>query len=490
MLRAIERAAFTRVMIDLIKADMVIDSREVDLYRQLKKQFAISRNDELAAYGLTLAEAIAILKQMDKSEVESILSVCLDMTASDGICPREEAMLMMTIQFCLGEGMPKSDVISTKIEDAWFDQSQVLFIESYHNKEINFEITQNHRLISNELKICGLDFVYIPNIAHHYITTPFELLTDVVTMLKPSLSQEAITGLLTKIRLFKTDSFCIEQLHQKLEFDGLDRTPPALLMRVSQSRVGDRILTNFLRIELEPEKVLDTIRLLADTFVEYNGADRIEISHQRDEKGSFLYRGFYRQIFEILLLQKSVKCHIKLDFMKGRNGNLSIPELDITLSKMHRKEKALYLLFIHELMNDAEFDNEGNFKLGGGICFTSPSSRRDLEEYNKKMKLIQRKFARIYTALGGDSLAVPDITNDAIRRPMITGIKRAIEEHKKKIYDYERLLIKPPSRNSDDKTYRITAQPDLFIFTDYSGPKPVTASIYDSPLFKELAEYA
>ena len=44
-MKAIEKAAISRILIDLIKADKVIDSREMELYRNLKNQFSITRKD-------------------------------------------------------------------------------------------------------------------------------------------------------------------------------------------------------------------------------------------------------------------------------------------------------------------------------------------------------------------------------------------------------------------------------------------------------------
>lgn len=232
-MKAIERAAISRILIDLIKADKVIDSREMDLYRDLKSQFSISRQDEIEAYGMPLNRAVHIIKQMDESTTSDLLGTFEDMTVSDGFCAREEALLMLMLQYCLRDNDLECDVISTKIDESWFDERQVLYVESHHAKEVNFAISSNLRAISRELKLCGLDFVYLPEVVHHYITTPKELLHDVVTMLSPSLTESAVAGLLTKIKLFKTDTFCIEQLHHKLGFEDLIDTPPSLMFRIS-----------------------------------------------------------------------------------------------------------------------------------------------------------------------------------------------------------------------------------------------------------------
>lgn len=475
-MKAIERAAIARVLIDLIKADKVIDSREMDLYRNLKSQFSISREDEIEAYSLSLSKAVNILKGMDNGVVTDLLGTFEDMTVSDGFCAREEALLMLMLHFCLNSPDLECDVISTVIEESWFDERQVLYVESHHAKDINFGISSNHRAISRELKLCGLDFVYLPQVVHHYINTPKELLNEVVAMLSPSLSESAIAGLITKIKLFKTDTFCIEQLHHKLGFEELADTPPALLFRISQSKVGNQVFTNFLRIELTSE-VLKIVQDVVDTFLSYNGSDRIVVSHKKDEKGSFLYNGFYRQVFELLLLQKSVMCHILIDFAPG---NISFKEINLKLPGLHRKEKALYTLFIYEANNSAIRDDEGNIKQNGGINFTAPTSAKLMQKFNRRMELLQRKYAKIYGAFGGDSINAPDITKADIRLPMISGIRKAIKKYSEKIYDAERFVI----NRDKNGVYGISAHPDAFLCKDFHNPDEI--SIFDSSLFMEL----
>lgn len=477
-MKAIERAAISRVLIDLIKADKVIDSREMDLYRELKSQFSITRKDEIEAYSMTLGKAVNIIKEMERGIVSDLLGTFEDMTVSDGFCAREEAVLMLTLHYCLNSIDLECDVISTVIEESWFDERQVLYVESHHAKDINFGISSNHRAISRELKLCGLDFVYLPQIVHHYITTPKELLNEVVSMLSPSLSENAIAGLLTKIKLFKTDTFCIEQLHHKLGFDELVDTPPALMLRISQSKVGHIIYTNFLRVELNTD-VLTIVQGLVDTFLSYNGSDRIVVSHKKDEKGSFLYNGFYRQVFEVLLLQKSVMCHLLIDLI---HGTISFPEIELTLTGLHRKEKALYTLFVYEAYNTSIRNEDGVIKQNGGINFTPPVSSKHLPNFNRRMKLLQRKYAKIYAAFGGDEENAPDITKADIRLPMISGIRRAINKQNEKIYETERFIV----NRDKNGIYGISASPEVFLCKDFQNSEAISA--FDSTLFIELSK--
>ncbi len=465
-MKAKERAAISRILIDLIKADKVIDSREINLYRNLKEQFSITQQDEIEAYTIPLNEAVHILKQMDSSTISHLLGIFEDMTASDGFCAREEALLMLMLHYCLRQDNLDCDVISTIIEDSLFDERQVLYVESRHVKEVNFAITSNLRAISHELGLCGFSFVYIPKIAHHYITIPKELLYEVVAMLSPSLTESAKKELLTKIKLLKTDTFCVEQLHHKLGFEELADTPPSLMFKISKSKVGSNIYTNFLLIELTADAIA-IVQDIVDTFMFYNSSDEIVVSCKKDEKGSLLYNGFYRQVFEILLLQQAVRCHLLIDFV---HGTLSFPEIDVNLSSLHRKEKALYTLFVYETQN-------------GGICFMPPQSKKQLPNFDRRMKTIQRRYAKIYTAFGGEKDNAPDITRADIRLPMISGIRRAINKQKEKIYDADRFAI----NRDKNGIYGISAIPEAFLSKDFSNECAI--SIFDSTLFVELSKF-
>lgn len=471
-----ERAAVTRILIDLVKADKVIDSREMNLYASLKLKYSIVKKNEVEAYAMTLGEAVGVLKEMDPAVLSDLLCTFEEMTVSDGISAREEALLMLALKACLGGGDRDCDVISNTVEDVWFDERQVLYVESRYDRALNDSIERDYRAVSRELKMCGLDFVYLPKIVAHYAGTPEKLFNEVASLLSPSLSQNAITGLLEKIKLIQTDTFCIEQLHHKLGFRELADTPPALLVRISQSRVGDKFYTNFLRVELEDD-VLPTVQRLVDIFLGYHTVDQLVISNKKDERGSFLYKGFYRQIFEILLLQKSVTCHLLVDFVHGR---FMFPEIDVVLSGLHRKEKALYVLFLYEAYSGAVRGGNGEIKLNGGISFTAPKFRGQMEKFDGRMARLQRRYARVYEAFGGDGDKAPDITSAEIRLPMISRIRRVINRQSEKIYDAARFIV----NRDPNGVYSLTVNPASVTCKDFSSATPVILT--ESTLFAEL----
>lgn len=476
-MKASERAAIVRILTDMIKADQIIDQREMQLYASQKEHYGITRRDEIEGADLTLGQAVDVLKQMTHAEQQALLGEFDDMTVSDNFCAREEALLMTALHFCFNRPELECDLLSYVVEEAWLDARQVLYVESHHDRRANAAIRHNLRTISQELTICGFDFVYLPQIVNHYVTAPDSLLREIVGMLSPSLSQQAVDLLINKLKLYKTDTFCVEQLHHKLGFTEMADTWPAMLIRVGRSKCDGKMYTHFLRVGVD-ENILETVRDLVDTFLGFNGSDNLTISHRRDGQGQFLYTGFYRQLFEIITLQRSVMCHMQVDLV---HGTLSFPEIDLTLTDLHRKEKALYVLFIYEFLASGISEPDGKVRCGGGISFAPPEGKRQLEKYNQRMARVQRRYATIYAAFGGNPAQVPDISRSDIRLPMISGIRRAVSKRRDKIYDADRFII---SRDANGVYSLATASTDLFTCIEFSNPQPT--NIFGSNLFRQL----
>ena len=62
-MRTEERTSLVRVLVDLIKADNVIDEGEMELYVKLKDDYSITHEDEIAASTMTLADAVFSLSK-------------------------------------------------------------------------------------------------------------------------------------------------------------------------------------------------------------------------------------------------------------------------------------------------------------------------------------------------------------------------------------------------------------------------------------------
>lgn len=406
-----ERTSIIRVLIDLIKADSVIDEGEMALYAKIKEEYNITREDELAASSMTLAEAVAQLSESTAKLRADIMQIFSDMTISDGFCAPKEALLMIALHWCLSEetrGM--SEMFSIHEPNVIIDDNQVIYVESAYDGDINKEIVENYRFIDRELRLIGFNFVYIPYIASHYKGTEKSLFYEISKFLAPNINEERIDSLVESLQNINTVQYCSEQLCNKLGMHKLLDLPPGLLIKVGNTYVGEKLHANFLRITIE-ENVLDLVQSIADRYSGMLSSDGRYIVNIEEAHGQFLYHGFYKQLFDTFVIQKGIRSSLLIDIPKGK---FILPDLGMEIKGMHRKEKALYLLLIFESPR-------------GGVCF-SQSAGQTRKSFEKHMKNLMDNYRIVYGMMGGDKRNVPDLSFPEIRRPIISNIRKSIKK--------------------------------------------------------------
>ena len=82
------------------------------------------------------------------------------------------------------------------------------------------------------------------------------------------------------------------------------------MIKIGNSFVGNKEIANFLLVELDKE-VINTIRNILDLFSEYYHTFRL--NYLKEEKGRFIFTGFYKQIFDIYMLRKGIKSSVVID---------------------------------------------------------------------------------------------------------------------------------------------------------------------------------
>ena len=125
------------------------------------------------------------------------------------------------------------------------------------------------------------------------------------------------------------------------------------------------------------------------------------------------------------MLRKGVRSSVVVDPMRER---IYFPEADAVLEKVHRREKALYALFLME-------------SASGGINFNQPQSPKQMDRYEKRMKAIIHKYQLIYKMFGGDEDKAPNIEIPEIRLPMISLLKRQLSKLGDVLYHVDDYMI-------------------------------------------------
>lgn len=457
-----EKIAVVRILSDMIKADSIINYGEVEQYMLLREKYSIANDDEIAATKISFADAINILVESDSRLKNSVLSDCSTMAVSDGFCARSESLLLMALKNKLlydGDGV---EIISIPKPVFNIESATVLYIESRFEKKVNDIISQNYRTIFKECKIAGFNFIYIPKVVEHYRNSDPKLIGQIIHFLAPSFTEEGINGIIDGLKNMTTSSFCKDLLCNKLGITQLRETDPAIMIKVGQSYVDNKIFANYAKIEVD-DKIITTIQEFMDEFLSLVNTDVLSISTAEEKKQQFLYHGFYKQLLDIFLIRKNVRSRL---FVQPYKEEIYFPDIDCKLGKVHRREKALYVLLL--IMS-----NEG------GVNFSLPQSTRQLESYNKKLQKLQLRYQMIYELFGGERDKAPDLTQPEIRRPIISCLKRSLLEMKDKLYNHEDYMI----TKDEFGNIRIGLETDMLFIND--GINGITCLI-ESEVYKKI----
>lgn len=463
-MRAEERIAICRILTDLIKADLVIDSNEMQEYVKLCESYNIRREEEIKASSITLSEAVSLLKQSDRGLQRDLIGDFCDLSMSDGFCARPEALLLIGLSRCLEDPYSSAQILS--IPQPVFNVAfgSVLYIESSTNEGLNQVINDNFRTLFKECQVVGFNFIYVPKVIEHYRSTDRKLTSRIVRFLSPALSDEGVENVINGLLSINTQNFCKDILCNKLGIKELRDTEPALLIKIGRSYVNDNLYANYLKINVD-ENIVKQMQKLLDTFSGMLSSDNINVSKVEEKKNQFLYHGFYKQLLDIYLIRRNVRSTVNVHPYKEE---ILMPDIDMKLTKLHRREKALYLLL---LIASKE----------GGINFNLPQNAKQAQIYEKRMRLFQNRYKVIYELFGGERGGAPDLTQAEIRRPIISCLRRSLAEISGVLYNANDYMINKDvdgyiKVNLDDK--------ELLIFEPERG----YVYLYESDIYRKIID--
>ncbi len=405
-----ERASTFRIVSDLIKADAIIDTREMEKLDFIRDKYAIKKEDEILAYSYTLSKAVQTLLDSPKFLQHELIATFNEVAMSDNFCAREEALLLVALRLSLTlDVTSECRIVSIDTSSVYIDPTQILYVESDFDNDVNWEINEKFREIMAEVRLAGFDLVYLPKIAENYRTISNSELLRIASFLYPNASLERVETVTKQLQELSTSEFCKDQLSGKLGVKEFSVIAPSLMIKIGNSIVDNKEIANFLLVELDKEEVINTIRNILDLFSDHYHTFRL--NYLKQEKGRFIFTGFYKQIFDIYMLRKGIKSSVVIDVYRE---TIRFPEADIKLEKLHRREKALYALFLLE-------------SASGGINFSKPITPRQLAKYEKRMVGVQEKYKLIYKKFGGEPQNAPNLTRSEIRLPMIALIKKQLK---------------------------------------------------------------
>ena len=133
-----ERTSIMRIVSDLIKADAIIDTREIKFLMSIKEKYGIKRDDERYVSNMTLSQAIRILVQAPENLKRDFLNDCMNIALSDDYCARTEALIIVSLLATITNRLNvDADVVSVEHNGFAFENTQMLYVESREDKLAN-----------------------------------------------------------------------------------------------------------------------------------------------------------------------------------------------------------------------------------------------------------------------------------------------------------------------------------------------------------------
>ncbi len=90
-----EKTAIARIFADLIKADRIVDTGEMEYWRKVCDKYEIDRDIRIVASDMTFADSVNAIRESGLGA--DLLGDCRAMTVSDGFCAHSEALLMIAL---------------------------------------------------------------------------------------------------------------------------------------------------------------------------------------------------------------------------------------------------------------------------------------------------------------------------------------------------------------------------------------------------------
>ena len=397
-----------RIIYDIIKADSIIVRHEIDAIKLLCDKYGITPKHRMASMNLSLAEAVKEVQSLTIGQVEELHRDISQLIMADDACSREEALLLFAITKAI-DG--KCEVVSVPWGEIMMDNSQLLFIEEGYDEAVNEYIEARYNTIVNTCKVGGFDFVYIPR-----LTTVFasqSMASDLFFYFSPTATIEEAKRIADNTCNVTTSIVYRELLVGKMGFR-MDVANPSLLFRVSFSVVNGQRMANYALINTDSDMLVQLEGIVSE-LQRLQNDNTLTINNIIVRQDAFIYNGFYRTLFDLLTYRKGAQCELVVSPYSRKN----VLSIRTTTSEsdteqpldLGPKESAFYVFLIKETQK------YGGFK-------TDMQTKEDLAYLSEA----QKRFEQTYFSLCNRDTA-PDITDAGIRRPMLSKIRKAIENN-------------------------------------------------------------
>lgn len=354
------KTAVAKVLSDLIQSDGIVNQGEIGYLKQVFKVLKINSSHLKKSGGMTLAEAVEVLKGCGPSEKAILLYTIQQLSTSDDQIDPSESLLVSALLLSLGVEVPEAQGLRARIVSIpgpGFDtHSTVVYVESGTHPKLHEVLERQHESLCQRLERQGWSFFYLPRVMGD-LGRKQPTFKQMLTYLEPMLSEEQLQLITHDLKTFSSSDLSKELFLNYLNTRGFHIEQPAFLFKIDSLK-PDRH-QDFLMLDIadDPLKTMETFLFLNEHVMEIKPSVS-EKDHQkylglltmpREAHGpdAFQYTGFHKIIIDTLLKYHSEQGISRLRV--SSDGHLFLVDRNNAEIKIHTLGRALYILYLrHE----------------------------------------------------------------------------------------------------------------------------------------------
>lgn len=343
------KIAIARIVSDIINADGIIDSEELDILQKIKFDYGLNRTHFRKIMTMTLSAAINQIVSVDWSYSEKDGSMLCDdlnrLASIDGRVAHNEAMICLALRYALY--FQGAHVFDYNKYGMRFSKKEIIYIENEHS-ELNKEITEFYDSVCNVLGMYGFKFVYIPHIQQKFtsVVADKDRMIQILEYLHPDLVP---TDVLKKL-YFKLATCSTAEFSRYIMSEGVHITsfPPSLLLKISSSKItkGNNDIetyNNFLQIPIKPGySILNTIQNFLRKYIDLI-RETVSLNTLRTER--FNIHSFHKTLLDFYIAMNDNADSLTF-VIKGKRENKvlfgNLQEVAMSVTQM-----SYYLLLVY-----------------------------------------------------------------------------------------------------------------------------------------------
>lgn len=331
-------AALLLVITRMIKADSRVDAEEIAHLTQLEEMYGFDRTLMAEASRLTLAEAVKRLAALDAGARSQVMASLGSLARTDRLMERHEALLLLALRYCLGEGGSEvCEIVSGNRQRHSSDLgSYIIYYETATDAERHRQIDEQWELMSLLAQHHGLQLMVVERIVADLCRQDEAMVRKLMGYMAPELNDQQLQQLHERMHRMDTVTFGQRVLVRDLQYGALRDVRPSLLVSLGH---GD-----MLRIELRDDVLTHLRRLTADySQLASPGMEALRIIDNAGEEGHFRFYGYYHDFFGLLVESEPRESRI---VVWPNKSEFDFPDAGRTL-RLNQQEASLYTLILY-----------------------------------------------------------------------------------------------------------------------------------------------